>query len=96
VKDADMWMNGGYFVLRQEIFDYLHEGEELVVQPFQRLIAEERLVSIKYDGFWSTMDTFKEKQQLDDMYSRGETPWCVWKNPQPKTTPENHRAPARV
>lgn len=79
VRQSEVWMNGGYFVLGQEIFDVLQEGEDLVAEPFQRLIAARRLVSMPYDGFWSSMDTYKEKQQLDDLFARGETPWCVWK-----------------
>ncbi len=78
--ESGIWINGGYFVLRQEIFDYLHEGEELVGRPLRRLIGEGRLAAMKYQGFWGCMDTYKEKQSLDDMYARGESPWEVWKN----------------
>jgi glucose-1-phosphate cytidylyltransferase len=79
ISQADVWMNGGYFVLDAQIFDYLREGEELVEAPFRRLIARQRLATLRYDGFWCCMDTYKEMQTLDDMYSRGETPWEVWK-----------------
>lgn len=72
-------INCGYFVLKQEIFDYMEQGDELVVQPFHRLIHKKELVTYPYDGFWECMDTFKDKQQLDDMYARGDTPWAVWK-----------------
>lgn len=82
IEDSDVLMNGGFFVFRNEFFNYLHEGDEIVDEPFQRLIAERRLFSLRYDGFWSCMDTFKEKQCMDDMYSAGFTPWEVWKNPQ--------------
>jgi glucose-1-phosphate cytidylyltransferase len=78
VDRADMWMNGGYFVLQHEIFDYLHHGEELVLEPFARLISEGRLCCLKHRGFWSCMDTYKEKQQLDEMHATGNTPWVVW------------------
>ncbi len=81
VTDGDMWMNGGYFVLDRRIFEYLHKGEELVEEPFQRLIAERRLATYRHTGFWCCMDTYKEKQTLDDMYARGDTPWEVWKRP---------------
>jgi glucose-1-phosphate cytidylyltransferase len=74
-----MRINCGYFVLKQEIFDYMETGDELVVEPFGRLIEKEQLVTKEYDGFWECMDTFKDKQQLDDMYARGDTPWAVWK-----------------
>ncbi len=72
---ADFWVNGGYFVLSQEIFNYIHDGDELVDKPFQRLIAESKLHAHKYPGFWGCMDTFKEKQMLDDLYDSGHAPW---------------------
>jgi glucose-1-phosphate cytidylyltransferase len=72
-------INCGYFVLKREIFDYMEQGDELVVEPFHRLIDKKQLVTYKYDGFWECMDTFKDKQQLDDMYARGDTPWAIWK-----------------
>lgn len=97
VRDSNIWMNGGYFVFRQEIFDYLHEGEDLVLEPFDRLMAAGRLVSIQYDGFWSSMDTYKEKQQLDELYARGKKPWCVWKHAAlAKAALEEQLAPPRV
>lgn len=58
VTRAGLWINGGYFVFRKEIFQYLRDGEELVVEPFQRLIAASQLIGYKYDGFWACMDTF--------------------------------------
>ena len=74
-------MNGGFFVFNREIFDYLHPGEELVEEPFQRLIRAGKLSSMRYDGFWCCLDTYKEMQTLDDMYARGESPWELWKVP---------------
>lgn len=79
VRDSGMRINGGFFVLRSRIFDYMNNGEELVEEPFQRLAAEGKLFAYKYDGFWACMDTFREKQMLEDMYSRGQVPWEVWK-----------------
>jgi glucose-1-phosphate cytidylyltransferase len=73
--DADMWINGGFFILRREIFDYIEDGEDLVVEPFARLISEKRLKSYKHDGFWACMDTFKDKVRLEKMYSQGDRPW---------------------
>jgi glucose-1-phosphate cytidylyltransferase len=81
IAKTDTWMNGGYFVFSQEFFDYLNHGEELVEEPFQRLIADGKLRSMRHEGFWGCMDTYKEKQLLDDMYDRGETPWAVWDQP---------------
>jgi glucose-1-phosphate cytidylyltransferase len=77
LQTADFWINGGYFALRREIFSYMRPGEELVEQPFQRLIREGRLFAYRHTGFWGCMDTYKEKQQLDDMYARGNRPWEV-------------------
>jgi glucose-1-phosphate cytidylyltransferase len=78
ITSADLWMNAGYFALRHEIFSYIRDGEELVVEPFRRLIRERRLSSYKHDGFWHSMDTYKEKQTLDELYHRGDAPWLVW------------------
>ena len=78
VKQCDIWINGGYFIFKKEIFNYINYGEELVMEPFQRLIAKEELFAYKYTGFLGVMDTFKEKQQLDDMYAQGQRPWEVW------------------
>jgi glucose-1-phosphate cytidylyltransferase len=79
VGRSDLRINGGYFVFKTEIFKYIREGEELLHQPFQRLAQERQLVAHKYDGFWACMDTFKDKQILDDLYTRGNAPWEVWK-----------------
>ena len=82
VNQSDVRINGGFFVLRREIFDYMKRGEELVEEPFQRLIAEKRLTAFKHDGFWACMDTFKEKQELEDLYTTGRAPWQVFKSDQ--------------
>ncbi len=71
-------INGGFFVFRHEIFDYVHEGEDLVEKPFGRLINEGKLMAYPHEGYWACMDTFKEKQDLEDMFSRGNAPWTVW------------------
>ena len=77
---SGLYVNGGYFIFRKEIFNYIRDGEELVEEPFQRLVEEGLLAGYRHDGFWLPMDTFKDKQLLEDMYSRGEAPWEVWKN----------------
>lgn len=74
-------INGGFFIFRKDIFRYIGPGEELVHEPFQRLIKEHQLTGYKYDGFWASMDTFKDKQALDDMYARGDAPWELWRSP---------------
>ncbi|MDZ4722485.1 MAG: glucose-1-phosphate cytidylyltransferase [candidate division Zixibacteria bacterium] len=77
---SGLWINGGYFILRKDIFDYLRPGEDLVNEPFQRLIGDQQLISYTHTGFWACMDTFKDKQMFDDMYSKGYTPWEAWKS----------------
>ena len=71
-------INGGFFAFRREIFDYIKEGEDLVEEPFHRLISEKQLVAYPYDGFWACMDTFREKQHLEDLHAAGHAPWQVW------------------
>ena len=71
-------INGGFFIFRREVLQYIKEGEELVEQPFRRLISEGQLLSYSHGGFWACMDTFKELQELDDLYRRGDAPWTVW------------------
>jgi glucose-1-phosphate cytidylyltransferase len=73
-------INGGFFILKNEIFKHIHAGEELVREPFQRLVRERRLTAYEYDGFWMSMDTFKDRQQLEEIYARGGAPWEVWNN----------------
>jgi glucose-1-phosphate cytidylyltransferase len=77
-RAAGFWINGGFFVLRQSIFDVMQSGEDLVNEPFQRLIARRELMAYRYDGYWVGMDTFKERQQLEDLFTQGRAPWAVW------------------
>jgi glucose-1-phosphate cytidylyltransferase len=81
VRDSAYWINGGFFCLRQEIFDHIQEGEELVEQPFQRLIAQRQLWTHRHSGFFASMDTFKDKITLDRMEAKGKCPWMVWRDP---------------
>jgi glucose-1-phosphate cytidylyltransferase len=78
---SDIWINFGYFALRNEIFDYIQPGEELVMEPFYRLIEQEQLITHQHTGFAASMDTYKEMQTLNDMYTAGKAPWEVWKKP---------------
>lgn len=73
-------INGGYFVFRREIFNYIREGEDLVDEPFHRLINDEQLIAYSHEGFWACIDTFKDKQHLEDLHARGRPPWQVWMN----------------
>ncbi|HEX8948502.1 MAG TPA: sugar phosphate nucleotidyltransferase, partial [Dissulfurispiraceae bacterium] len=76
VKESGLLINGGFFIFRKEIFDYIGPGEDLVEEPFRKLIKERQLVGYRHDQFWC-MDTFKEHQELSDMYYAGNAPWEV-------------------
>jgi glucose-1-phosphate cytidylyltransferase len=74
---ADLWINGGFFLFRPQIFEYMREGEELVVEPFQRLIEAEQLMAYRHEGFWRSMDTLKDRQVLEEMVEQGNMPWLL-------------------
>jgi glucose-1-phosphate cytidylyltransferase len=76
---AGLWINGGFFVFKQEIFDYIVPGEELVYEPFDRLMKIDQLTGYPYEGFWAGMDTFKDRERLDELYTNGGATWEVWK-----------------
>jgi glucose-1-phosphate cytidylyltransferase len=78
IRNAPIRFNGGFFIFRREIFSHLGDGEELVCEPFQRLVAQGRLMSHRHDGFWMSMDTFKDRQELEEIYAHGHAPWAVW------------------
>ena len=83
IATAPLWMNGGFFVLKREIFDYLGPGEDLWGPPVERLIEKGQVHTYRYDGFWGCMDTHKERLLLEEMYHADEASWQVWKNAQP-------------
>jgi glucose-1-phosphate cytidylyltransferase len=78
VRQSGIWINGGHFLFRQGIFDEIHDGEELVEEPFARLIAQGRLAAYRHEGFWAPMDTLKEAQMLQGLYESGMSPWARW------------------
>jgi glucose-1-phosphate cytidylyltransferase len=79
MRDLRQWENGGYFVLRPEIFDYLGEGEDLVEDAImRRLVPLRRVIAYPYKGYWSPADTVKERAQLEEKYHRGSCPWMIW------------------
>jgi glucose-1-phosphate cytidylyltransferase len=75
VGAADLWINAGYFVFRREILDYIGPGEDLVEEPFHRLIADGQLIAYPYDGFWVPLDTLKDKHVLESLFESGQAPW---------------------
>jgi glucose-1-phosphate cytidylyltransferase len=93
VGQANLWINGGFFAFKKDIFDYIRDGEELVQEPFRRLIQERQLVAYQHKGFWACMDTLKEKLMFDELYARSQTPWAVWETPAGNGRPrESHSA----
>jgi glucose-1-phosphate cytidylyltransferase len=78
VTRSGVWVNAGFFVLNNRIFDHIAPGDELVNEPFDRLINLQALTTYRYDGFFLPMDTFKDRQVLEDMYTHGSPPWEVW------------------
>lgn len=93
IGDSPMRINGGYFVFRKEIFDYINEGDELVEEPFERLVGARSLVAYEYNGFWRSMDTFKDRTQLEAIYAAGGAPWEVWNG---ASAPEDERHEYRI
>lgn len=78
-----MWINGGFFVLRQGIFDYLNEGDDLVTQGCERAARDGRMFAMPYRGFWAPMDTLKERSYLEELHGSGKSPWELWRrNPE--------------
>jgi len=79
INNGSVRINGGFFIFKKKIFNYIRGKEELVGEVFQRLVEENQLIGYPYDGFWASMDTFKDKQQLENLCTIGATPWEVWK-----------------
>lgn len=79
VADMPFPINGGYFVLRQAIFDYLEEGDDLVMDGCVRAAADGRMRAVRHDGFWAPMDTLKERAALEEQYRNGTCPWALWR-----------------
>lgn len=75
VTTTDLRINGGFFVFRQEVLAAIGEGEDLVEEPFRRLIEADQLLAYPYDGFWAPMDTLKDQQLLESLHRSGKAPW---------------------
>ena len=73
------WINGAFFVLEPEIFDYI-EGDETQweKEPLERLAKDGQLMAYKHDGFWQCMDTLRDKHRLEALWASGNAPWKTW------------------
>jgi len=73
------WVNGGFFVFEQDIFDYLIEDTTILErEPLEKLAAKNQLQAYKHDGFWSPVDTLKEKIQMEELWDKNRAPWKIW------------------
>jgi glucose-1-phosphate cytidylyltransferase len=77
VADSPLWINGGFFVFDRRVYDYVREGDDMP-DILGRLIDDRELLAIKYDGFWSTMDTLKDRERLEGLSRDGRSVWQVW------------------
>jgi glucose-1-phosphate cytidylyltransferase len=77
VADSTLWINGGFFVFDRRVFDYVHDRDDMP-QILARLIADRQLLAIKYNGFWSPMDTLKDLERLEGLVRDGRSAWQVW------------------
>ena len=73
------WINGGFFVLEQGIFDYLSTDQDIWEhEPLRRLAQEGELVAYRHEGFWAAMDTLRDRNYLEELWAAKRAPWKVW------------------
>ncbi|WP_233008740.1 glucose-1-phosphate cytidylyltransferase [Rheinheimera faecalis] len=73
------WINGGFFVLEPQVFDYLHSDEDAFeAKPLMQLAEDGQLNAYQHDGFWQAMDTLRDKNQLEILWKNNEAPWKLW------------------
>ena len=78
-EEGEGWINGGFFVLNRSAIDTIDDDSTVWErEPVERLVATGDLVGYRHFGFWSCMDTLKEKQMLDEMWESGQAPWKIW------------------
>ncbi|MGD9697151.1 MAG: sugar phosphate nucleotidyltransferase [Thermoleophilia bacterium] len=94
VADSEIWVNGGYFAIRRDIFDYMEPGEELVTDVFSKLVPRGLVATHRHRGFWAPMDTLKEQQELEAMVDAGGGPWRLWEKAAAHEPESNGRSPA--
>lgn len=73
------WVNAGFMVLDRKVFDYLGDGSEMLeAGPLEAIAGDGQMAAYKHDGFWSPMDTMRDKEYLEGLWSSGQAPWKVW------------------
>lgn len=74
------WINGGFFVLEPEVFDFIDDDTTVFEKaPLERLAVNSQLCAYRHTGFWQPMDTIRDKNVLEDLWASGRAPWKVWK-----------------
>ena len=78
-KGDSGWVNGGFFVLEPQVIDYI-KGDDIMFErePLQQLTKENQLSAYHHNGFWHPMDTLRDKNMLEEAWSKGSAPWKVW------------------
>jgi glucose-1-phosphate cytidylyltransferase len=77
-RAGDGWINGGFFVFEPRVLDYIANDETpLEGEPLERLATEKQLMAYRHSGFWHPMDTLRDKQFLEALWSSGKAPWKV-------------------
>ena len=79
-QKSGILINGGYFIFKKEIFNYINPGDDLIIEPFNRLIKFGGLRTYRHEGFWASMETFKDRMILNDLQVQSQAPWELWKN----------------
>ncbi len=73
------WINGGFFVLEPEVFDYIEDDSTILERaPMESLASDNQLVAFKHSGFWKPMDTLRDKKELDNLWRSSKAPWKTW------------------
>jgi len=76
---AEGWINGGYFVLEPQVIDYIESDDSIWERvPIEKLASDGQLMGYRHYGFWSCMDTLKEKNFLEELWNSGKAPWKIW------------------
>ena len=78
-KGDNAWINGGFFVFKKEIIEYIDDDNSIFEEtPLKKLSADGELLARKHDGFWMPMDTLRDKRQMEGLLASGNAPWAVW------------------
>jgi len=83
-QTSEGWINGAFFVLEPEIFDYIDgDATQWEKEPMEKLARDGELMAYKHDGFWQCMDTLRDRKLLEDLWAEGNAPWATWTKPLP-------------